>query len=107
MRVQSGAPHSVAAFQVRLADGHTDGHGRMDDLGDFADGSFDLVVALGVYHCATRRGEWDSALAETARVLRVGGRLLVAIFTPETDLTGEGRKVTQRIRGDMERERPG
>lgn len=64
--------------------------GRMDDLGDFADSSFDLVVALGVYHCATRRGEWDSALAETTRVLKVGGRLLVAIFTPETDLTGEG-----------------
>ena len=65
-------------------------HGRMDALGDFADGSFDLVVALGVYHCATRRDEWDAALAETARVLKVGGRLLVAIFTPETDLTGEG-----------------
>ncbi len=65
-------------------------YGRMDDLGAFADACFDLVVALGIYHNATNRGEWDSALAETARVLKVGGRLLVAIFTPQTDLTGKG-----------------
>ncbi len=65
-------------------------HGRMDDLGAFAGGSFDLVAALGIYHCAASRGEWNSALAETARVLKGGGRLLVAIFTPETDLTGKG-----------------
>ena len=62
-------------------------HGRMDDTGEFADGSFDLVVALGVYHCASSRGEWDSALAETARVLKGGGKLLVAIFSPLTDLS--------------------
>lgn len=64
--------------------------GRMDDLGAFGDRFFDLVVALGIYHCAASRAEWDAALGETARVLRVGGRLLVAVFTPETDLTGEG-----------------
>ncbi len=66
------------------------GHGRMNDLGRFTDASFDLVVALGIYHCAASRGEWDSALAETARALRDGGTLLVALFTPETDLTGDG-----------------
>ncbi len=65
-------------------------HGRMDDLSRFADASFDLVVALGIYHCAASRAEWDAALAETARVLRDGGRLLVALFTPGTDLTGKG-----------------
>ncbi len=64
--------------------------GRMEDLSDFADASFDLVVALGVYHCATSRAAWDSALGETARVLKGGGRLLVALFTPQTDLTGNG-----------------
>ena len=64
--------------------------GRMGDLGAFADGFLDLVVALGVFHCATSRAEWDAALVETARVLRGGGKLLVAIFTPETDLTGDG-----------------
>lgn len=64
--------------------------GRMDDLSFAADSSFDLVVALGLYHCAQSRAEWDRALSETARVLKPGGRLLVSVFTPETDLTGRG-----------------
>jgi SAM-dependent methyltransferase len=64
--------------------------GRMDDLGWTADASFDLVVALGIYHCAQGRVEWDRSLSETARVLAPGGRLLVSVFTPETDLTGRG-----------------
>jgi SAM-dependent methyltransferase len=64
--------------------------GVMNDLSLFADDSFALVVALGVYHNATRREEWDGALAETARVLAPEGFLLTAVFTPETDLTGEG-----------------
>lgn len=65
-------------------------HGRMADLGAFHDDFFHLVVALGIYHCAASRAEWDAALGETARVLRGDGRLLVAVFTPRTDLTGEG-----------------
>lgn len=64
--------------------------GSMDDLGWLADGSVTWVVALGIYHNARSRGEWDRALSETARVLAPGGRLLVAVFTPATDLTGEG-----------------
>jgi SAM-dependent methyltransferase len=64
--------------------------GRMDDLGWAPGGSFDLVVALGIYHCAQSRIEWDRSLSETARVLAPGGRLLVSVFTPETDLTGRG-----------------
>ncbi len=64
--------------------------GRMDDLSTFGDASLDLVVALGIYHCAGSRAEWDRTLAESARVLKPGGRLLVSVFTPETDLTGGG-----------------
>jgi SAM-dependent methyltransferase len=64
--------------------------GRMDDLGWALDASFQLVVALGIYHCAQSRAEWDCALSETARVLVSGGKLLVSVFTPETDLTGRG-----------------
>jgi SAM-dependent methyltransferase len=64
--------------------------GRMDDLSPYVDSSYDLVVALGLYHCAQSRAEWGRALSETARVLKPGGRLLVSVFTPETDLTGRG-----------------
>jgi SAM-dependent methyltransferase len=64
--------------------------GRMDDLAWAPGASFELVVALGVYHCAQGRAEWDRSLSETARVLAPGGRLLVSVFTPETDLTGRG-----------------
>lgn len=64
--------------------------GRMDDLSFFADESFDLVVALGVYHSAESMAEWERAVAETARVLKPRGRVLVNHFTPEVDLTGEG-----------------
>jgi SAM-dependent methyltransferase len=66
--------------------------GRMDDLSFVADGSIDLVVALGIYHCAGSLAEWDRALSETARVLKPGGRLLVSVFTPETDLDGLGTR---------------
>jgi len=64
--------------------------GWMDDLSVFPDGDFDVVVGLGIYHCAQSLAEWDRALAESARVLKAGGRLLVSVFTPETDLTGGG-----------------
>jgi SAM-dependent methyltransferase len=64
--------------------------GAMHDLTNFADESFDLVVALGIYHNARSREEWEVALGETVRVLKPGGRLLVNHFTPEVDLTGEG-----------------
>jgi len=64
--------------------------GRMDDLSAVDDAWFNLVVALGVYHNARTLGEWDAAVAETTRVLKPGGRVLVNHFTPEVDLTGKG-----------------
>ena len=66
--------------------------GRMDDLGDFTDASLDLVVALGLYQNAQSLEEWARALDETARVLAPGGLALVAHFTPEVDLTGDGTR---------------
>ena len=66
--------------------------GRMEDLSPYADASFDLVVALGLYHCAQSRAEWERSLSESARVLKPGARLLVSVFTPETDLTGRGTR---------------
>jgi SAM-dependent methyltransferase len=64
--------------------------GRMTDLSWIPDDAFDLIVALGLYHCAESRSEWDRALSETARILKRAGKLLVSVFTPETDLTGRG-----------------
>lgn len=64
--------------------------GRMDDLSGYPDASFDLVVALGIYHNARTRSEWERAVEETVRVLKSGGKVLVNHFTPRVDLTGEG-----------------
>ena len=41
----------------------------------YADGSFDFVLGVGVLH---HLGEWERSLAEARRVLRVGGRLVLA-----------------------------
>ncbi len=62
----------------------------MDDLSRYGDASFDLVIGLGIYQNADRLSEWHRAVAETARVLKVGGLLLLAHFTPDVDLTGSG-----------------
>lgn len=83
-RVEAVLGRSEAERRVR--------EGRMEDLGRFDTNSFDLVVSLGVYHNAGDRRAWNRALSETARVLRPGGRLLVANFAPGTDLTGEGMR---------------
>lgn len=64
--------------------------GPMDDLSRLADASFDLVVGLGIYQNAESLAHWHRALGETARVLKAGGILLIAHFTPDVDLTGLG-----------------
>jgi SAM-dependent methyltransferase len=67
-----------AEAQRRVAEG------RMQNLGRFAAGEFDLVLSLGVYHNATGDAEFMCTLAETARVLKAGGRVLVALFSPRS-----------------------
>lgn len=66
--------------------------GRMDDL-DFASRSFDLIIALGVYHNAHSPEEWERTLAETSRVLKPRGLLLVANFAKR--IRPEGVQLTQ------------
>lgn len=58
--------------------------GEMRDLSRYADGDFDLIVALGVFHQARDEMEWYQALAEAVRVLAPEGRLLVSNFAPGT-----------------------
>jgi SAM-dependent methyltransferase len=65
-------------------------HGRMEDLSLFASNDFHLVVALGVFHTSSTSEQWTFALNEAVRVLTVDGLLLVSVFSPRTDLTGEG-----------------
>lgn len=65
-------------------------HGSMDDLSRFPDGRFDLIVAMGIFHAARTEAEWHAAVAESARVLRSGGEILVAHFSPDADPRGEG-----------------
>jgi len=64
--------------------------GPMDDLLRLGDDSIDLVVGLGIYQNARTLPGLHRALAETARVLKAGGLLLIAHFTPDVDLTGSG-----------------
>jgi AmmeMemoRadiSam system protein A len=63
--------------------------GRMEDLGQFADGSVSLVVALGVLHQADSDEQWIRTIEEISRVLRAGGVLLLAAWSPRSRPDGE------------------
>lgn len=79
---------SAAEKRVRL--------GVMSDLGSFGADRFDLVVALGVMQSADSLDAWDRTLSEIRRVLRPGGRVLVANFAPGS--RPEGRPL-ERVAG--------
>ncbi len=63
--------------------------GAMEDLGEFADGFFHLIVSLGVYHQARSPDQWRQALDETHRVLAPDGLMLTASFSPASQPQGE------------------
>ena len=63
--------------------------GTMEDLSGFPDASFNLVLALGVYHQASTLEQWQNAVAESGRVLMDGGRVLISAFTPDSQPDGE------------------
>lgn len=62
--------------------------GDMADLGAFADGWFDAVIAIGVLSGAGSWSAWRRTVAEIARVLASGGELILTHFTPETSPDG-------------------
>lgn len=72
--------------------------GLMTDLSRWADETFQLVVALGVYHQAQSEAEWFEALAETERVLAYGGRVLVSSFAPGTGKSNEPLELVEGTR---------
>ncbi len=63
--------------------------GRMDDLSWAEEESIALIVAFGVYHEARDDDEWERAQFHSMRVLRPGGRLLLATLSPGTIMDGE------------------
>ena len=67
--------------------------GKMENLNNFDTGSFDLLVALGVYQNAVNEEQWNMALDESARVMAGRGQLLVANFSPRSNPTGGGLKL--------------
>lgn len=74
--------------------GETAAHERvravvMEDLSEFEDESFDLIVALGIYHQASSLDHWHQCVAESARVLQDGGLILVSAFTPASQPVGK------------------
>jgi len=60
--------------------------GRMDDLSWAQNGFFDLIIALGIYHNAQGDEEFENAISESHRILKRGGKLLMATFAPGTVL---------------------
>ena len=66
--------------------------GSMDDLGSFSDGFFHLIVALGIYHQSVSWDHWRKCISESARVLEVGGLVLISAFTPDSQPDGEPLK---------------
>jgi len=69
-----------AATRVRV--------GLMQDLSAFSADSFDLVIALGVYHNARGREGWNQTIEETVRVLKGGGHVLLSNFSPRSQPRG-------------------
>jgi SAM-dependent methyltransferase len=63
----------------------------------FASGSFDLVVAVGVYIQAVSDAELRVGLAETHRVLKGNGRVFVAQWSTQTLPAGALRVRDQRF----------
>jgi SAM-dependent methyltransferase len=90
VRALDASEAMVAHTRERLAGllGHEEAtarvhQGDMADLGAFAAGSFDLVIAIGVLPGAGSLVVWRRAVEEIGRVLRSGGELILTHFSPD------------------------
>ncbi|MDD2753115.1 MAG: class I SAM-dependent methyltransferase [Candidatus Portnoybacteria bacterium] len=50
----------------------------------YPDGFFDYAVSIGTYHNACSFQELRTAFSETARILKSGGKLVLAVFSSKT-----------------------
>lgn len=82
-------PYLGEAVLQRVLQGH------MDDLGAFGCCSFDTVLAFGVLHFAQSRAEFDRTLKEITRVTKLGGRLLLSLHSPRSNLDGAVLRLTE------------
>ncbi|MFA5879144.1 MAG: class I SAM-dependent methyltransferase [Candidatus Margulisiibacteriota bacterium] len=53
-------------------------HGSITEL-PYADNSFDVLLALGLYHNLEDEKDLEKSFSETARVLKTGGKLLASV----------------------------
>ncbi|MFC1640091.1 class I SAM-dependent methyltransferase [Gemmatimonadota bacterium] len=72
-------------------------HGEMQDLSEFPSDSFHVVIALGIYHQALSLEQWHSCVAESGRLLKEGGFVLVSTFTPDSQPEGEPLQPVQEL----------
>lgn len=76
-------PAMIATTKARLRSKGLEGsvgYGNILSL-PYSDSTFDVVVTTGVLHQAKDGHEYDVAIGELARVIRVGGYVLLNIFT--------------------------
>jgi ubiquinone/menaquinone biosynthesis C-methylase UbiE len=59
---------------------------KMDNISWAENNSFDLIIALGILHNAQSEDEFNKSLSESQRILKLDGKLLVANFSPGTNL---------------------
>lgn len=62
--------------------------GDMRDLERYEEHFFHVVVALGIYQQAPSLEDWHTAVAQTCRVMRPDGLLLVSGFSPRSQPDG-------------------
>lgn len=59
----------------------------------FQSASFDLIVALGIFHQLSSLSELDKAVTECARLLKPSGLCLVSNFAPGTKLPANNKSL--------------
>jgi len=92
----AAAAEAILSMQPSVAPGAVLVRGSMTAL-PYRAASFDLIVALGIYHQARSDSELIQSVGETRRALRADGVLLVSIFSTEMLPSGSERVPGERF----------